>query len=291
MYSQLGLIIFDKVFSPSSQSDELEISWAEFETINQPTKLQPTGRGLVEMELEMFLHQSFCNVADQVKTLTDAAVNYDVMPLLWGNGKLEGDFIISNISKKTEQKDELGNLIGVTVTVTLKEYIADKLETQQANAKNNAFATGNKKGVTDKKNNTQNISPCNKKISKAASSIKSYATRINKSHAIYQASQDLSNANQSARVIANDALKVSALCKSMIDENAQCLQTHGFTNMFSDIGVTAYQLYLAATAPFLDNPSVKLIVKTRHQEFQVTCNNALLQFSGVISSSIARRPD
>lgn len=224
MYATLGNIEFNLHTSPTTESDSLEISWVSHELINQPGKLQPTGRGLVERELEIFLHQSFCKVEEQIKKLTDAALNYDVMALVMGNGKLVGDYVITTISKTTSQTDELGNIIAANLTLTLKEYISDKLQTAQNNANKNAFATGKKQGVTNKaKTGTPASAPCKTQVSNFCSRLQSYKAKENSDWAFYRQSTDPSVKQNVRFSIKSHISVVKNLSNSMKTQHNDCL--------------------------------------------------------------------
>jgi len=224
MYCTLGTIEFNLQTSPTSESDSLEISWVTHELINQPGKLQPTGRSLVERTIEMYLHQSFCKVEDQIKAITDAATNYDVMALLMGNGKLVGDYVITQIEKETKQRDELGNLISATLTVTLKEYIADKLQTQQTAANKDAFATGKKKGVTNKaKTGTPASAPCKTQVSNFCGRLQSYKAKESSDWAFFTQSAEASVRQNVAFSIRSHISTVKNLCESMKSLHNDCL--------------------------------------------------------------------
>lgn len=223
MYCTLGNIEFNLHTSPTTESDALEISYAQHELINQPGKLQPTGRSLVERTLEIFLHQSFCKVEDQIKALTDAAVNYDVMALVMGNGKLVGDFVITAIEKETKQRDDLGNLISASLTITLKEFIADKLQTEQNKADKDAFATGKKKGVTNKDKGTPASAPCKTQVSNFCSKLQSYKAKESSDWAFFTQSTEASVRKNVAFSIRSNISVVKNLCQSMKSLHNDCL--------------------------------------------------------------------
>lgn len=263
MYATLGTIEFQLHTSPTAESDDLEIIWAGHEIINQPTKLQPTGRSLVTKEIEMLLHQSFCKVDEQVKKITDAATNYDAMALLYGNGKLEGDFVITAISKKTEQRDDLGNLISVTLTVTLKEFIADKLQTEQDKANKDAFATGDKKGVTNKKKDPPKA--CKNHVSDYAGKLQSYQVQEGNDYRKFTTSTDPSvkaGANFSVR---NSVAAVKKLSESVKAAHADCLTQYQISTLVSTLITNCDALTAAMLASLAANTSAQA---SAHLNFQ-----------------------
>lgn len=284
MYCTLGNIEFNLQTSPVTESDTLEISWAEHETINQPTKLQPTGRSLVERTLEIFLHQSFCKVEDQIKALTDAAINYDVMALVMGNGKLVGDFIITTIEKETKQRDELGNLIGASLTITLKEYIADKLQTEQAKADKKAFATGNKKGVTNKtKSGTAATAPCKTQVSNFCTRLQSYKAKESSDWAFFTQSSELSVRQNVAFSIRSHISVVKNLCDSMKSLHQDCLNQYNM-DFPTDQLISTCGTYTAAMNG--SNPTAQ---QTAHTSWQGWINQILAKSTAANTSTIIRR--
>lgn len=280
MYSQLGSIIFSKAFSPTTESDSLEISWAEMELINQPTKLSPTGRGLVEMNIEIFMHQSFCKVDDQIKALTDAAVNFDVLPFILGNGKLVGDFVIATIAKTVQQKDELGNLIAANVTLTLKEYIADKLQTEQKKADKNAFATGKKTGVTGAKKEPPKT--CKNYVSDYAGKLRSYRRQEESDFSNFQLVVDLSLKQQAAFKVKASVAAVKRLSQDMLAKHSDCLTQYVITSINNLITTCD-----AFTAAMSGGSSTQQSLQ--HQTFQTRINNILTTCTAANVSTITRR--
>jgi len=278
MYAQLGNIIFDKAFSPTSESDTLEISWVSHETINTPPKLQPTGRGAVEQELQIYMHQSFCGVEQRVKALTDYAVNYDVLPLLLGNGKLVGDFVITSIGKETAQRDELGNLIAVTVTLTLKEFIADRLQTEQTKANKKAFATGSKKGVVGKKK-TAGPTPCKTQVSSYSSSLQSY--RAKEYSDFVSHIQGFPTAK--SRVIAS-VTAVKSASQNMANSYSHCLSQYG---MQSNVAALITNCTSYATAMEGGDLNTK---RSLHFTFQNLIGAIAKQATSANVSTITRKP-
>lgn len=233
MYCTLGTIEFELHTSPTAESDSLEISYAEMELINQPTKLQPTGRSLLTKEFEIYLNQSFCKVADQIKALNDAATNYDALALLYGNGKLAGDFVITSIGTKTEERDMVGNLIAATLTVTLKEFIADKLQTEQNKANKDAFATGDKKGVTNKK--TAPPKSCKNHVSDYASKIKSYQVKENADFRSFLATTDAAAKATLNYKVRSSVASVKKLSETIKSAHATCLTQYSLTSKVDDL--------------------------------------------------------
>lgn len=143
MYAQIDDIIFEPVSGFNSFSDSEEAIWAEHAFIQGKPSLQPTANGLREANITIRLNQEFINVAEAYAALLDKVRNHIVCPLIWGNGNVEGNFAITNISRTLEEQDHLGNIFSKIVTLSLKEYdVQDPLQIQQQLARQAAAAVG-----------------------------------------------------------------------------------------------------------------------------------------------------
>jgi phage protein U len=159
MYAQLGTILFDGRKSFVSFGDEKEAILVEHARINNDPKLQRAGSGSRKVSLSIYLHQEFCVVEDEKTKLNEYLDGSEILPLLWGNGKIEGEFVIQSISRTVNDQDSFGNILGCTVSLSLIEVkVDDRLEKQQQKAKGDAFAVGNKKpAITSSKVNPATI--------------------------------------------------------------------------------------------------------------------------------------
>jgi len=285
LYCTLGNIEFNLQTSPTSESDTLEISWAQHETINQPGKLQPTGRSLVERTLEIYLHQSFCKVETQIKALTDAALNYDVMALVMGNGKLVGDYVIVSIEKEKKQTDELGNLISASLTITLKEFIADKLQTEQTKAEKNAFATGKKKGVTNKaKNGTPASAPCKTQVSQYCAKLRTYQAKENSDWAFFRQSTDPAIKQNTGFSVRSSVSVVQKLSESIKSLHNDCLVKYAMEFPVDQL-ITDCPTYIAAMLG-----SDAAAQQRGHTGFQGWINQVLAKSTAANTSTTTRKP-
>lgn len=177
MFAQLGTTVFDGLKSFVSFSDDEDAIIVEHALIGRKAKLQGTAIGLRNINITLFLHQEFCKVSDEILKLRNSKNTFEVLPLLWGNGQLEGEFVIVAMSRSNSQMDSLGNTISATVSIILKENsVDDKINQQQQQAQANAFAVGDKKPPT--KSNRVNPQTCNKQTSNAISYIKSNGTTV-----------------------------------------------------------------------------------------------------------------
>ncbi len=154
MFAQLGKTQFENLKTPEEYSKRGEAIYAEHALIDGKPKLQRTGSSLEELNISIRLHASFCNPKEELDSLITARNEGEIMPLLWGNGILEGDFVITELEHRTEDADPQGNVFSYFVSLVLKEYVAKtKLHQEQDENKKNAKAVGDKKPIAKKKSN------------------------------------------------------------------------------------------------------------------------------------------
>lgn len=131
MFGLLGTIRFE-LLSPSSMSDSEKWNYSKQSVLENKPVLQYTGKELIEINLRLAFHHSFCNPAEKLKELKDAANSNEVLTLLWGNGDVAGDFVIEEISRTFEQMDNIGNIMAIAVDVKLVEWSeSDELALQK----------------------------------------------------------------------------------------------------------------------------------------------------------------
>lgn len=177
MFAQLGSIQFDTVKTFGEFSERSSEKYAEHALLDGKPRLQRTGSSLNELSVSIFFHVSFCVPQDEVNALKDAKANGEILPLLWGNGTVEGDFIISDFEANREQVAPNGTVLAYAVQLTLKEYVVpDKLQQEQADNRNNGKAVGNKKPVAKPK---KNPSTCAQTISGIVNKIFNHYSQIN----------------------------------------------------------------------------------------------------------------
>lgn len=254
MFCQLGAHIFELAKTPDSISHKEDFTFAEFSLMNQANRLQPTGRGLRSYTLGIFLHQTFCKVGDEITALRTSGRNFEVMPLLWGNGKLEGSFVIISIGTETRQTDDQGNIYAATLQIELKEYISDPAQKQVDAATKTAFATGTKKNVVGKKNTTGNktatavtaplVGPCNQAITAARQRIiliktsmyvhHSHKDAIIKNHPYFPTDEDdrlIAKEISSLKILTNQCQK---LITDLYNNHGKCLEAVPSLNLVQE---------------------------------------------------------
>lgn len=179
MYSQLGTTEFSNAKSFVSFSSDEEAVIVELAIIGRRARLQSAAIGLRNINISIFLHQEYCNVANEVAKLRASKNSFEVLPLQWGNGIVEGNFVIMSLSETKSYMDGVGNTIAATVSISLKEYFGDDvLDRKQADAQKNAFAVGSKNPPA--KSKRVNTEACEKRVSQLNSGIKANAGALNK---------------------------------------------------------------------------------------------------------------
>lgn len=160
MYAKLGNITFEnrKGFTGSVGLNEFSkassVTYAEHKPLSGKPLLQATGPSLSEVTLSMRFHASFCNPEEELSAMKSSMENFEVLPLLLGNGRKEGEFVIMSINNVVEDADAEGNVFSYMVNCTLKEYTTpDRLRAEQEANRRNALAVGGIKPVAKLKLN------------------------------------------------------------------------------------------------------------------------------------------
>lgn len=176
MFAQLGKTVFQAVFSFAEDSEQGAASYAEHALLDGKPRLQKTGVGLTERSIKIMLHNSFCVPQDELNKLKDSRDQGEILPLIWGNGLVEGDFVITDLSASKEDVAPNGTVICYSVSINLKEFVSpNKLQSEQDDNRNKAKAVGNKKPVAKPK---KNKSTCPQIVARIVSSVVSHSQQI-----------------------------------------------------------------------------------------------------------------
>lgn len=142
MYAQLGSVVFEKLKGFESFADMKETNLPEHAIINGKPRLQFVGEKLQEIQMAIHMHAAFCVPEDQYNTLDYSRSIAEVLTLVWGNGSVEGDFVIVSIGRKFAQIDPQGNQVDLTLDLVLRENVdPNKALTKMLKAKAAGFAT------------------------------------------------------------------------------------------------------------------------------------------------------
>jgi hypothetical protein len=141
MFAQLGDIVFEGLSSISTLSDKRETVYVEHSLIEGKPLLKKVGETLTEFTFEINFHIGFCDPETEFKRLNDARQSSKIMPFIFGNGFVHGNYVITTIDRTWNQTDKLGNIVSITCNVTLKEFISsNSVGVQVARDRSNAFA-------------------------------------------------------------------------------------------------------------------------------------------------------
>jgi len=207
-YAQLGNTIFDGTQSFVSFSSDEEAVIVEHALINRKPRLQGTAPGLITLNITLFLHQQFCKVENEVTNLRNYKDSFTILPLLWGNGKLEGSFVIAQMGVNYPIMDSFGNKVAANVSLVLKESVIDNvIDQQQQQAQKSAIAVGTKQPAT--KSVRVNPVACNKLVAGLMSEIYSNAAVVDSySTMAYFNTSSAPKVKASCNVIITDANKI-----------------------------------------------------------------------------------
>lgn len=199
MYAQIGNIIFDFLNSFESFQRQDDTVYAKHDIISGKPRLQPVANELEILSIGMHLRAEFTNVEQSILSLKNSKDNFEVLPFVLGNGRYMGDYVITSISETWNQQFADGQLIDASLSISLTEYaVTDKIQQQQAAARKNAFAVGDKKPVlkgltqlnTVPNQATHNLSAVNSEASSINTQTLNYANNTSQQGFI---SQDIKN--------------------------------------------------------------------------------------------------
>ena len=235
MFAQLGTIQFGGLQTFVTYNTGEEMTLAQFALINRKPKLMAAGIGLIKLDLSIFLHVEFTSgsVEDEIEKLRTSKDNFEILPLLWGNGETFGEWVINSMEVEYTNLDALGNVYEARVNLSLLESVEDnKALQEQQNAANNAFAAGNKQPAT--KSKRKNTASCPKNISALVMEIKQFGAVVNDTVSVYTgSSQQAGLVARSCSAISDDCLSILALIadsKSCVYQNASLKQATNLCN-------------------------------------------------------------
>lgn len=141
MHSQLGSIIFEGLRGFSTLSESRETNYAEHALIENKPKLQRVGNNLINVEGVMLFDVSFCDPQTEINNLEAARDIGEILPLIMGDGRFVGEFVIKSLKIDTLNTAGNGRLLQAEVSIALLEYWdADRDVSTQSSAIAQAFA-------------------------------------------------------------------------------------------------------------------------------------------------------
>lgn len=141
MYSQLGNILFDGRKAPTAFSGTSETNIAEHALIENRPTIQRVGEKLKTYNLGMFLDQSYCNPSEVISQMEDSRLLGEILPLVMGDGRYLGEFVIKKITVTEVWNAPDGTLLQADMQVELLEFFdPDAENSQKINAISQGFA-------------------------------------------------------------------------------------------------------------------------------------------------------
>jgi phage protein U len=237
MFAQLGNTVFQNLKSFDGYSKKGSAIFAQHNLLDGKPRLQFTGLGLDELSMTIHFHATFCNPADELNKLKTSRDTAEVLGLLYGNGDVGGNYVITELTDVIEQADPQGNLFSINVSISLKEYVVpDKQQQQQQANRDNAKAVGSNNPVVKPKINP---STCAQNISSVVSGIKAHAGGINTVVLIQGNVDTASNTN----TITQHLVAITKLAQTLINSSndpTSCASSQ------ADLGDAAENLYAIA---------------------------------------------
>ncbi|HEY0038381.1 MAG TPA: phage tail protein, partial [Longimicrobium sp.] len=94
MFAQLGSVMFEVVGALTEFGGRREYSYAEHARIDGKPTVQFTGEGLEEADLGFALDEWLCEPAVALAKLQKMAGTHQAVTLIWGDGRLQGPFVL-----------------------------------------------------------------------------------------------------------------------------------------------------------------------------------------------------
>lgn len=135
MYALLGGIQFDLVTFWDGYSFVDASKYARHEVIEGKPRLQRIGEELSELTIELAFHDFYCEPSEELDKLQDARKAGRVLPLIFGDGVVAGDFVIERLQVNRQSDSALGQPESLSATMTLIEYVEDDPLTAKATEK------------------------------------------------------------------------------------------------------------------------------------------------------------
>ena len=124
MYFMLGSVAFEPVdltdFNETHAAD-----FAEHAVLKGKPRLQAMGEKLTELTFAIRLHHKLGGVEQRYQALLSAKSAQEALPLIIGQGKYKGNFVIAEIASTTLFTDKFGNALCREMNISLREFVGD----------------------------------------------------------------------------------------------------------------------------------------------------------------------
>jgi phage protein U len=122
MFAVLGDMEFEVLGSPEAFEYTRASDYVEHRVIEARPRLQWLADSLASITFDLRFHASFTNPEVQLNALLSAGDNHSALPLVFGNGVHRGYFVVTAVHTVATQMTAAGDLAGVTLRVSLKEW-------------------------------------------------------------------------------------------------------------------------------------------------------------------------
>lgn len=284
MFCQLGNIVFDGLFSPTTfTTDGDEAVYAVHELIGSKPHIQKTGDELQKLTFEIKLRAEFCNPANSIASLKAAKDAGTVMPLLLGNGKYVNDYVIISLPYEIIQTFSDGTIIEAKVTLTIWEYVSvNKQQSAMLSAKQAGFAIATQPVTTLP---VQPVSPA-MSIAQSATAASQQAALIN------QLVSGYNPASSTAAAVGAQILAAANQVQSVVTTiNTQLNNARNIDNEYNSIRSTANNLSASAKAMAALYPFTSVASLTQaNLLLQSNAGSFTTSTSGMMQLLIVRQP-
>lgn len=121
LFATLGPLKLELYVAPTSWSETTETALVEHKVAEGKPVLEWVGDELRKVDLEVRLHELYCDPPTIARQLEDMRASRKAWPLTRGTGQPDGDWAIKSIKTKVEQTDREGTPILLVLTVALVE--------------------------------------------------------------------------------------------------------------------------------------------------------------------------
>ena len=122
MFAVVGEIVFEVLGAPETLEFKREWDYAELRVIKDRPRLQWIANNLALITIDLRFHASFTVPELQLAALVAAGDDHLARPLVFGNGIHRGYFVVTSVRTIATQMTAIGDLAGITVRTTLKEW-------------------------------------------------------------------------------------------------------------------------------------------------------------------------
>jgi phage protein U len=123
MFGSLGTITFQVVNSPQKISKKKGYHYEVLPVIEGPPALQWIYNELDRVKLEFLFHQEFTDPETAESELKAIAAAHNAVPLVYGNGDHEGNFVITDLDRTDIWRADDGTIIAMQMVAELLQYI------------------------------------------------------------------------------------------------------------------------------------------------------------------------